>query len=545
VVGSRILEGNVRIRTTARLGLVPVAAALVLATTGGAATTELTSVPSAQPRVAGVSSANLLSPELREYAVAQGNILVENPQGPVNRYGYLDDGPLLPAPGDVQTSTHNVEASKTEPDKNTYLAIGSQHGADTGYDYGTHFLFQGHEAGGVGSITRINLDADGAHRVTVMATQLADGSPMPDIDGSTWNPFTRTLLFSIEESDGGLLEATLAYPSTVTRLDGITGNEAAEGIQIDSAGNVWFVEDSGGVNGTTYPHSRQPNSFVYRLVPYDKTDLGAGGKLQVLQVVSHETGDPIVFHAGQADADISSADVRDLHTYGLSFQTRWVTIHDTATDGTAAFDANAAAKADGGTPFKRPENGSFRPAVGFREFVFTETGDTNLSTEIGALGGGFGALFDLRQDDPRADNGTLRLLYRGDPAHTGLDNIAFLTRNQVLAVEDAGAGVHTARNALDSGYAFDVRATGPQTPVRFLAEGRDDAATIDAALAAGGNGFQNEDDNEITGIHVSDGNPTVSGLLGKDKPTPFKHGWRVFWTQQHGDNATWEILRAP
>jgi hypothetical protein len=105
--------------------------------------------------------------------------------------------------------------------------------------------------------------------------------------------------------------------------------------------------------------------------------------------------------------------------------------------------------------------------------------------------------------------------------------------------------VHQARNGLDSGYVFDVRATGPQTPVRFLAEGRDDAATIDAALADAGNGFQNEDDNEITGIHVSNGDPTVGGLIGKKKPTPFRHGWRIFWTQQHGDNATWEIIPAP
>jgi hypothetical protein len=534
----------VRIRSTAWVALVPVAAGLALVATGGAATTDFTSVPSAQPRVAGVSSANALSVELREYAVAQGNMLVENPQGLVNRYGYLDDGPLLPAPGDVQAPGHNVEASKTEPDKNTYLAIGGQHGADAGYDYGTHFLYQGHEGGQVGSITRINLDADLLHRVTVLASTLADGSAVPQIDGSTWNPFTHTLLFSIEHtSDGGILQASVDYPSTVTKLDGVFGIGAYEGIQIDSAGDVWLAEDASGAAGTVNSHARQPNSFLYRLVPYDRNDLAAGGKLQVLQVVSHETGDPIVFHAGQADADITSADVRDLHTYGLTFATRWVTIHDTA-DGTEPFSANAAAKAAGGTPFKRPENGVFRPAVGFKDFVFTETGDTNVATEAGSLGGGFGALFMVSQKKPNADTGTLHLVYRGDVQHTGLDNISFLGKNQVLAVEDAGAGVHTARNALDSGYLFDVRATGPQTPVRFLAEGRDDAATIDAALAAIGNGFQNEDDNEITGIHVSDGDPTVGGLLGKKKPTPFKGGWRIFWTQQHGDNATWEIVRA-
>ena len=25
-------------------------------------------------------------------------------------------------------------------------------------------------------------------------------------------------------------------------------------------------------------------------------------------------------------------------------------------------------------------------------------------------------------------------------------------------------------------------------------------------------------------------------------PRPFHDGWRVFWTQQHGDNITWELL---
>ena len=55
--------------------------------------------------------------------------------------------------------------------------------------------------------------------------------------------------------------------------------------------------------------------------------------------------------------------------------------------------------------------------------------------------------------------------------------------------------------------------------------------------------FNNEGDNEITGWHLSDGDPTVFGLLGAKIPTPFHNGWRLFFTQQHGDNFTWEILR--
>ena len=45
------------------------------------------------------------------------------------------------------------------------------------------------------------------------------------------------------------------------------------------------------------------------------------------------------------------------------------------------------------TPFKRPENGQFRPGTGFRQFVFDETGDTDLNTEAGSQYGGFGSLF--------------------------------------------------------------------------------------------------------------------------------------------------------
>jgi hypothetical protein len=74
--------------------------------------------------------------------------------------------------------------------------------------------------------------------------------------------------------------------------------------------------------------------------------------------------------------------------------------------------------------------------------------------------------------------------------------------------------------------------------VRFLAEGRDASATFDAM---GGPAY-NDGDNEITGIHVSDGDPTVAGLLGAKLPRPTTSpAWRTFWTQQHGDNTTWEI----
>ncbi|HXZ85589.1 MAG TPA: hypothetical protein VEI82_08875, partial [Myxococcota bacterium] len=96
-------------------------------------------------------------------------------------------------------------------------------------------------------------------------------------------------------------------------------------------------------------------------------------------------------------------------------------------------------------------------------------------------------------------------------------------------------------------YVLDVRldfSNPANQPVRILAEGRDTSATLDSALGALGGGFQNEGDNEITGFHVSDGDASVNGVLGAKVPLPFVLGWRVFYTQQHGDNITWEIVPA-
>ncbi len=510
----------------------------------------VTPVPAAQPKKAGFSAPNVLPPELIESAVVQGSFPVENPatvtlaDGSARTaayYGYQGDGPLLPAPGDLPSATHLIEASKTEPDKNTYLVLYGQTGPDASYDYGTHFLFQGHETGTPGYITRVNLDADAAHKVTVMAATDNSGAPLGDIDGATWDPFAQRLIFTTENSGAAEYQATLTYPSVVEDISGSIGRGGYEGVQNDAEGNLWIVEDVGGSSSPAAPHAKVPNSFVYRFVPSNADDLKAG-KLQVLQAISLRNGQPIVFH--DAATDTLSADVGDLHTYGKRFHTRWVTIHDTAADGTTPFSANALAKVKGGTPFKRPENGQFRPGTNFREFIFDETGDTNALTEAGAAFGGFGGVFKLTQHSSAADSGTLTLVYRGDVAHTGFDNCSFISKNDIVFVEDAGDTLHGQRNALDSGYIIDLTADyadPANVPARLLAEGRDPSATLDSAFGSFA-GFQNEGDNEITGFHVSNGDPSARGLLGATIPRPFKDGWRIFWTQQHGENFTWEIL---
>ncbi len=500
---------------------------------------------------------DVLAPGLAQVPVAEGAYKLENPTKELGYYAYGNDGPLAPKKGAVQSEGNNVEATKTEPDKNTYLVLDGAKGPAKGVKYGTHFLFQGHENGpkdaaGVthGALTRINLDADKKHRVTLMASTDVAGKPLPLIDGSAWNPFAKVLLLTSEEgTDGGVWIATPDFPSKVTDISAFTGRAAYEGVEVASDGSLWLVEDEGGKGGPKTKNAKQPNSFVYRFVPADKTDLTKGGKLQALQLLDAYSN-PITFHEGKNDQDILAPEQKMIHAYGNELPSRWVTLKETAAGATEAFDANALAKAANATPFKRPENGQFRPGTDFEEFYFTATGDTNAKTEAGAEFGGFGGVFRVTQLSPSSDKGHVGIVLRGDVTKTGFDNLSFLNDTQLLVVEDAGDKLHGQRNALDSGYIVDVTAdyakSSTPDPVRFLSQGRDDMATIDAALGAKAseNGFQNDGDNEITGIHVSNGDTSVEGLIGTAVPTPFENGWRVFYTRQHGRNITFEIVQA-
>jgi hypothetical protein len=514
---------------------------------------QLSPVPTANEKAAGYAPASRLSRELQQLVWAQGSTKLENPEGIISFYGYENDVPSADTPSLPQmlppTTANPTEAVKTEPDKNTYLVFtDGLSGADASYNYGTHFLYQGHENAANddprGYITRINLDADAQHRVTLLATKDTSGSPIATIDGSTWDPFARRLIFTTESPSKPTYAATPGAPSTVEDVSGALGRGGYEGVQNDSDGNLWIVEDIGGPNkpGTT---AKLPNSFVYRYVPNSRGDL-RHGKLQALQVLN-PAGDPMT---QESQTLLKAPDQVELHNYGNELRTRWVQVHDTATDGTTPFNANAAAKAAHATPFKRPENGVFHPGSAFTEFYFTETGDTNATSpengdpKTGAGGaGGWTSIQRLVQTSPSANTGKIKLFYRGNKAHAGFDNVTFVSRDGLAAVEDAGDTLHGQRNALDSGFLLDVTtdysAPSEPQPVRWLAEGRDPSATIDSANGGFG---KNDGDNEITGALVSDGDPGAGGILGARVPALFQNGWRAFYTQQHGDNLTYEVI---
>jgi hypothetical protein len=456
---------------------------------------------------------NVLATGISENPVAYGQLPLVNADGGVSHYGYntSNGGPL----------TQNAkEAFKTEPDKNVYLVFGSK-----------HYLFQGHEGGPGGYVTRIDLDqADLSKRVTLVADTRTDGAAVPTFDGITWDPFTHQLLLTAESAapKGGVFAVSLdangdPVDGKLTPLTAL-GSGGYEGVQNDSAGNIWLVEDIGGAAASG---GKVPNSYVYRFTPTAKTDLSSG-KLEALQVIG-SNGSPVT--AQQLAANPSDPFIAALHSYGSSFATKWVALTLGANNG-----STAAAAAAGATPFKRPENGVFRPGTNFGEFYFTETGDT---TATSALPGAFGGVFKLSQKSSTSGTGTLSPVYLGDLQHTGLDNVSFASKDQLLVVEDAGDGLHTQRNLLDSGYVISLGDRSDKAPaiVRWLGEGRDGSATYDHYTNPG----YNDGDNEITGIHVSNGDSSEAGILGAQLPRLGSNGWRAFWTQQHGDNITWEL----
>ena len=483
---------------------------------------KVSGVPAANPVVV---SDTVLSPEFTAGLVAEGLDLLENPSGLITRFGNLSNG------------------SRTEPDENTYLILDHNPGGSTpDYDYGRHFLFQGHEnSGNLAHVTRINLDvSDPDHRITLQTPVDQNGlTQFNSIDGSAWDPFSRTLLFTQEAgANGGVIEMGADFdPNTgagagLRTLYGSLGRGGYEGIHPDDWGNILIIEDVGGA--TVLNRGRNPNSFVYRFVPTSPDDL-THGKLQALQVSIN--GDPVVFvpvDDQHPNGDTRSQNQLLLHTVGASWPVQWVTVHDTEIDGADPFDANALAKTAGATPFKRPENGQFQPGLHFQTFFFDVTGDTDNtagSDPVLAARGAWGGIFRVDLDRNR-QTGHISLVVLGDADHAAFDNLTFVDdKDTILAAEDRGDTLHDQLNKLDSIWAYKLKENDPTRNIvaRFVALGQDSLA-----------GVPGEEDNEPTGLHMSEGDSTIQGLIGTK--TFKKDRARLFFTQQHGENNLFEVF---
>jgi hypothetical protein len=498
-------------------------------------------------------TANAIASNFSLQRLAQGSDPLENPSGVIEKFGLLHDG------------------TRTEPDENTYVVLDHDPGGPDGQvKYGRHFLFQGHEnAANLAYVTRINLDvAEPAHRITLLTAPdaVSGKTGLTSIDGSAWNPFTESILLTQETgANGGVIELPVRWlgttPPSMRKLDCVLGKAGYEGIHPDDKGNLFLAEDSGGtgvsidpanINGPTKV-AKQPNSFIYRFEPNNRYDLSQGGQLYALQASVGSPLTPLAFGgsgAAAAFADVYSQAQKDLRTPGTSWPAVWVLVHDTggAPDPATcqAFDANAAAKAAHATPFKRPENLQFLPGSRFDTFFFDETGDTDLRAgQVQDLAdrGTWGSIFRVRFPWG-SPNGEISIAVVGDKDHAAFDNLAFADGETLLAAEDRGDMLHDQLNLLDSVWAFDV-VDGDRPARRLIGLGRD------AVAAPTG-----EEDNEPTGLHVSDGASSIDGLLGSHKPRwkrddegndkgqgkSDEQGFRWFVTEQHGLNQVFEIL---
>ena len=79
---------------------------------------DLTSVPTAQPKAAGIAAPNVLSPQLTEVVAAQGSNRLENGTPEIPFYGYPGDGPHVPVldlrqPADLTSRRRRPSPTRT------------------------------------------------------------------------------------------------------------------------------------------------------------------------------------------------------------------------------------------------------------------------------------------------------------------------------------------------------------------------------------------------------------------------------------------------
>src|SRR5262249_32650336 len=145
-------------RTRMRRTVIALLAGAVLFGAAAIAIAQISSgVPNAQPREG--TPPNIFANGYTATPVAKGSDALENAIGQYARYGYVSDKGIG---SDAPTSGLDT---KPEPDQNTYIVTTRNPGGPTKhFDYGRHFLIQGHEIFGGNNnnidkayLTRVNL----------------------------------------------------------------------------------------------------------------------------------------------------------------------------------------------------------------------------------------------------------------------------------------------------------------------------------------------------------------------------------------------------
>ena len=188
------------------------------------------------------------------------------------------------------------------------------------------------------------------------------------------------------------------------------------------------------------------------------------------------------------------------------------------------------------------------PGSGFKSFVFVETGDTNKdggNYPGAAERGAWGALLRIDMPSRAPTTRTITTIAPATRTTTPSTTRGSSTRTRCSSPRIAATRCITQLNVLDSLWSFDLTDSLDDINAaakRLVAQGRDPEATKDAANheATPPVTDQNDGDNEVTGNFISDGSTSIDGLLGTSDPGSLK-GVRIFFTQQHGENITYEI----
>ena len=187
-------------------------------------------------------------------------------------------------------------------------------------------------------------------------------------------------------------------------------------------------------------------------------------------------------------------------------------------------------------PLAQHHSSGRRTGSSSQAHTFGRSSSSSLATRIIVAGtdpvlaarGAWGGIFRVDLDANR-ESGNISLVVLGDADHASFDNITFVDdKDTILVTEDRGDLLHDQLNTLDSIWAYKLDKQHPERNLaaRFVALGLDRLAT--------------DEDNEPTGLHMSEGDATIGGLIGtkvfrKDRAM-------LFFTEQHGENNLFEVL---
>ena len=113
-------------------------------------------------------------------------------------------------------------------------------------------------------------------------------------------------------------------------------------------------------------------------------------------------------------------------------------------------------------------------------------------------------------------------------------------------MQDMGDGLHTDINAYDSAFLFDVRRRLQQAGEPAGAHSAPWAAIHRATIDSGLRRHATASRTRATTRSPASTSPTAippwAACSARSCRGRSTYGWRVFYTQQHGDNQTWEII---